>query len=247
MNIKDLANNIYLRKLYTQVTMRFAYSIKQKLRIAILLFFIMACSILIRILEDKSVNKMNASFISLYNDRLVPAMDLYHVVENVNARKELLESVIYSNAKVPQENLKSKLIAYNANIDSLIRKYEQTYLVQQEKKDLIRLKQSLQEILSMEQKLVNYMHNEDAEMVLIFYETSGKQIFLNTTNHLSSLIDTQTKVGNDIIKQTEQIVSGTKIYSNLQLALAILIGVLIVGILFTSNVVNIRNDNFTLN
>jgi hypothetical protein len=247
MNIKDLANNIYLRKLYTQVTMRFAYSIKQKLRIAILLFFIMACSILIRILEDKSVNKMNASFISLYNDRLVPAMDLYHVVENVNARKELLESVIYSNAKVPQEDLKSKLIAYNANIDSLIRKYEQTYLVQQEKKDLIRLKQSLQGILSMEQKLVNYMHNEDAEMVLIFYETSGKQMFLNTTNHLSSLIDTQTKVGNDIIKQTEQIVSGTKIYSNLQLALAILIGVLIVGILFTSNVVNIRNDNFTLN
>jgi hypothetical protein len=227
--------------------MRFAYSIKQKFRIAILLFFIIACSILIRILEDKSVNKMNASFISLYNDRLVPAMDLYHVVENVNARKNLIESVIYSNATVSQMNLKGKLTGYNANIDSLIRKYEQTYLVQQEKKDLMQLKQSLQRILLMEQKLLNYIHNQEAEMVLNFYETTGKQMFLNTTDHLSRLIDTQTKVGNDIIKQTERIVSGTKIYSNLQLALAIFIGVLIVGILFTSNVVNIRNDNFNLN
>jgi hypothetical protein len=207
----------------------------------------MACSILIRILEDKSVNKMNASFISLYNDRLVPAMDLYHVVENVNARKNLIESVIYSNATVSQMNLKGKLTGYNANIDSLIRKYEQTYLVQQEKKDLMQLKQSLQRILLMEQKLLNYIHNQEAEMVLNFYETTGKQMFLNTTDHLSRLIDTQTKVGNDIIKQTERIVSGTKIYSNLQLALAIFIGVLIVGILFTSNVVNIRNDNFNLN
>jgi len=227
--------------------MRFAYSIKQKVKIAVLLFFIMTCSILIRILEDKSVKNMNESFISLYNDRLVPAMDLYHIVENLYARRNIIESVLYTNAQPDQLDLRGNLSKYNRNIDSLVNKYEKTYLVQQEKVQLLDLKKNLKDILMMEQKLVNYTYNNQSQVALTNYERRGKAMFSNATNYLTKLIDTQKQVGNEIITDTERIVSGSKIYSNLQLALAILIGILIVGILFTSNVVNIRNENFNLN
>lgn len=227
--------------------MRFAYSIKQKAKIAILLFFVMTCSILIRMLEDKSVKNMNESFISLYNDRLIPAMDLFHIVENLYARRNMIENIMYSDAKAQQVNLQENLTAYNSNIDSLMKKYEKTYLVQQEKVHLQDLKKSLQATLKMEQELVRYIYNNQPENAAVIYESKGKTLFAGTTAHLSALIDTQKQVGNEIIEHTERIVSGSKIYSSLQIALAILIGILIVGILFTSNVVNIRNDKFNLN
>jgi hypothetical protein len=50
-----------------------------------------------------------------------------------------------------------------------------------------------------------------------------------------------------LIKDSEFAVSGTRIYSSLQLALAIIIGILIVAIVFASNVVKIPNDKFKLN
>lgn len=227
--------------------MRFAYSIKQKFQIAVLLFFVMACSILIRILEDKSMSNMNASFVTLYNDRLIPAMDLYHIVDNVYSRKNMIESVVYSKTAAENINLKNRLVVYNKNIDSLLIKYEKTYLVEQEKVHLKSLKQSLQSILQMEQQLVSSIYRQEGATALTLYESQAKPLFLKTTAHLTAMIDTQKQVGNEIIKHTENIVSGTKIYSNLQLALAILIGILIVGILFTSNVVNIRNDNYRMN
>jgi hypothetical protein len=227
--------------------MRFAYSIQQKVKIAVLLFFIMTCSILIRILEDKSVKNMNESFISLYNDRLVPAMDLYHIVENLYARRNIIESVLYTNVQAHQLDLRGNLARYNRNIDSLVNKYEKTYLVQQEKVQLQDLKKNLKSIMTMEQRLVNHVYNNQSAVALNDYERQGKAMFSNATNYLTKLIDTQKQVGNEIITDTERIVSGSKIYSNLQLALAILIGILIVGILFTSNVVNIRNDKFNLN
>jgi len=139
------------------------------------------------------------------------------------------------------------LARYNRNIDSLVNKYEKTYLVQQEKVQLQDLKKNLKSIMTMEQRLVNHVYNNQSAVALNDYERQGKAMFSNATNYLTKLIDTQKQVGNEIITDTERIVSGSKIYSNLQLALAILIGILIVGILFTSNVVNIRNDKFNLN
>lgn len=227
--------------------MRFAYSLKQKAKIAVLLFFIMTCSVLIRILEDKSVKNMNESFITLYNDRLIPAMDLYHIVENLYARRNSIENVLYSKAPATDRGLRQNLSRFTHNIDSLVNKYEKTYLVQQEKVQLQDLKQNLKGILRMEQELVAQIYNNQGASALQLYETQGKDLFSGANAHLTKLIDTQKQVGNELIEHTERIVSGTKIYSNLQLALAILIGILIVGILFTSNVVNIRNDKYNLN
>ena len=57
------------------------------MKIAGLLFCIMACTLLIRFLEDKSVKNMNKSFVSMYNDRLIPATDLFFVAEHTYQKK----------------------------------------------------------------------------------------------------------------------------------------------------------------
>ncbi|NRF40447.1 MCP four helix bundle domain-containing protein [Pedobacter foliorum] len=229
--------------------MRFAYSIKQKMKIAVLLFCIMACTILIRFLEDKSVKSMNESFVSMYNDRLIPATDLFYVAENAYAKKSMIEEFLNTAAEQSFSSaaFKEQLADYNRAIDSLIKKYEKTFLVKQEKEKLIVLKDGLESTGQIEDKILKFAANKDIANARKLYDQEGRASSKGTIQKLSELMRIQTQVGEELIKDSAFMVSGSKLYSTLQVALAIVIGILIVGIVFTSNVVKINNDKFNLN
>lgn len=229
--------------------MRFAYSVKQKMKIAVLLFCIMACTILIRFLEDKSVKSMNESFISLYNDRLIPATDLFYIAEYVDQKRSLLEDMLYSSSEVVFnfEALRTDLQKINISVDSLIQTYEKTYLVKQEKENIAELKANLSAVKTIEMRTMNIVKNQGLEKARNVHELMGRKASGDVIKGLSELMRIQRIVGAELTRDTEFMVSGNKLYSAFQTVLAIVIGILIVGIVFTSNVVNIRNDKFNLN
>jgi len=223
--------------------MSFKHTIKQKSKIAIFLFGVMACTILIRLLEDKSIKEMNNAFISMYNDRLIPATDLFYLAENLYAKRYLLESMIEKKSTDSRIELIKKLGSHDANINSLIAKYEKTLLTPQEKKYLGDLKQQLKA-------------NNKIESVLLNDQTiNNKEDFIQQTNasfneiakKLTELTQLQRNVGEELIKDSNILVSGSNLYSNIQFALAIVIGILIVAIVTTSNVVKVANEKFNLN
>ncbi len=227
--------------------MKFAHSIKQKTKVALLLFCVMVCLILVRILEDKSIKQMNNSFISLYNDRLIPATDLFFIAEKLNLKKDLIESYLNNELALnSQKNIQQSLLSYNESIDSLLLKYEKTFLVNLEKKHLIELKSNILASRIIEKNITSnsqLKEKSDTESITILLKDSYKGIF----NKLSELTQIQSKIGDELIKNSKSIVSGSNLYSTIQFFLAIIIGVLIVSILFTSNVINIKNENFKLN
>ncbi len=227
--------------------MKFAHSIKQKTKVALLLFCVMVCLILVRILEDKSIKQMNNSFISLYNDRLIPATDLFFIAEKLNLKKDLIESYLNNELALnSQKNIQQSLLSYNESIDSLLLKYEKTFLVNLEKKHLIELKSNILASRIIEKNITTnsqLKEKSDTESITILLKDSYKGIF----NKLSELTQIQSKIGDELIKNSKSIVSGSNLYSTIQFFLAIIIGVLIVSILFTSNVINIKNENFKLN
>lgn len=228
--------------------MRFAYSIKQKMKIAMLLFCIMACTLLIRFLEDKSVKSMNASFVSMYNDRLIPATDLFYVAEKAYSKKSLFEDALYEPEHLfDAVKLKTQLAVLNNSIDSLIQKYGKTLLVKQEKEQLEQLKQGLGSTVQVENKILATAGNQGITAARVLYETEGRESSKATIKKLSELMSIQKQVGEELIKDSAFMVSGNKIYSAFQVVLAVVIGILIVGIVFTSNVVKISNDKFNLN
>ncbi|MFD2288152.1 hypothetical protein GJU39_18495 [Pedobacter petrophilus] len=222
--------------------MKFAFSLKNKLKIAFLLFCIMCCTLLIRVLEDKSVAKINESFISMYNDRLVPATDLYFIAENLYHKNAILQDALV-NQNTHSLNSISKINKHNRRIDSVINKYEMTLLVEQEQTFLNELKKSLKLQQQLEMKVLNSEGEERSKI----YGSRGQKITNQTLAKLSALIKIQSKVGNELIKDSKIFVSGTKIYSTLQGILAVLIGVMIVSIISASNVVKISNEKFNLN
>ena len=229
--------------------MKLAYSIKNKMTIAVMLFCIMGCSILIRILEDESIKDINSAFVSMYNDRLIPATDLFHLAENVYAKRYLLEEALYNTDSISIDHsfLKRQLAAHNTDIDSLVHKYEQTFLIKQERKQLDELKAQLEDSRKIENEILKRSDQHSIEAARQLFEIKGKASFITSTRKLTELTKIQTIVGQELIKDSEFAVSGTRIYSSLQLALAIIIGILIVAIVFASNVVKIPNDKFKLN
>ncbi|MDY0906552.1 MCP four helix bundle domain-containing protein [Pedobacter sp. CFBP9032] len=222
--------------------MKFAFSLKNKLKVAFLLFCIMCCSLLIRILEDKSVASINQSFISMYNDRLVPATDLYSIAESLYQKNTILQDALVDQQKNPVNNI-LKMSVHNRRIDSVINKYGLTLLVKQEQTFLNELKKSLRLQQQMEMQVLNLNGAERNRI----YESTGRKINNHTLAKLSALIKIQSKVGNELIKDSKIFVSGTKIYSTLQGVLAVLIGVMIVSIISASNMVKIQSDKFNLN
>jgi len=223
--------------------MKFAFSLKNKLKIAFLLLCIMCCTLLIRFLEDKSVEKINNAFISMYNDRLVPATDLYFIAENLYQKNAILQEVVFGNNVLQGATALVKMNKHNRNIDSVINKYELTFLVKQEQSFLNELKKALLIQQGLEAKILNLTGAEGR----IIYESMGKNAADQTLAKLSALIKIQSKVGNDLIKGSKIFVSGTKVYSTVQVILAIVIGIMIVAIISASNAVKIHNDKFNLN
>ena len=223
--------------------MKFAFSLKNKLKIAFLLFCIMCCTLLIRFLEDKSVEKINESFISMYNDRLVPATDLYFIAENLYYKNEILQETLLGNGTVHPSTGMVKMNKHNRKIDSVINKYELTLLVEQEKSFLNDLKKALTVQQGLESKILNMAGIEGRAI----YESMGRNAANQTLVKLSDLIKIQSKVGHDLIKGSKIFVSGTKVYSTLQVILAIVIGIMIVAIVSASNAVKIQSEKFNLN
>jgi len=210
-----------------------------------LLFGVMACTILIRVLEDKSIKNMNASFLSLYNDRLIPATDLFHLAENIYAKRYILGTLIEQPELAPQ-NLVLRLKKHNTNIDGLLNKYEKTYLTPQEKRNLNELKAKLNHHQIIEEEIINKNKVQPSSSKLLF-ETLGLNSFNAISQELAELTQIQSKVGEELLKDTKYLVSGSNIYSSIQFALAIIIGILIVAIMFASNVVKTANQKFNLN
>jgi hypothetical protein len=225
--------------------MKLAYSIKQKTKVAFLLFGIMLCIILVRLLEDKNIKEMGKAFTSLYNDRLIPATDLFFISEKLYAKRYALEMFVNAN-NTNNNQLKNNLVSFNNAIDSLLKKYEKTFLVANEKSYLLDLKNKLAANRLVEQNILktnDFSNSELRNKANVEIENSFKGI----SDKLAELTQVQTKVGEELIKNSETIVFGSKLYSIFQFVLAIIIGVLIVSILFASKVINVKNDKFNLN
>lgn len=229
--------------------MRLGFSVKQKIRIAALLFAVMTCSILIRFLEDESIKNMNESFLSMYNDRLIPATDLFYITEHANAKKSLLEEALYwsEHHAEAQEALIRKFAVHNTAIDSLMHKYKRTFLVKQERSKLAELNKRLVDNIKAEERIISLLKANKPGSARDLYEEAGRASADLAILKISELMGIQKDVGTELMRDSDFMVSGNKLYSTLQVVLAILIGILIVGIIFTSNVVKINNDKFNLN
>jgi len=210
----------------------------------------MACSILIRVLEDKNVKSISNSLLSMYDDRLVPASDIFYIAEHLYAKKYLIFTFINdSPINISKLTiLKSQVMPHNTSIDSLLAKYQKTYLVKQEKKYLEDFKKRLYEYKAMEDRLLQTPEGS-LQLQVNQFKNVGQVALDHAIRELSELEKLQTQVGRELMADAQFVVSGTRFFSTLQIILSIVIGIMVVVLVLESkSVINQKNNQpFNLN
>ncbi len=169
----------------------------------------------------------------MYNDRLIPSVLLHDINLLLAEKNWLIEKSIKGDSPIQPGFLSSKITQNNYKIDSLFSIYDKTYIVETEAEHLKNLKRFIAEYKSQEIQILKYIESGQIPVAVNLYDQSAQSTYIKMSQNISYLMSIQVKVGSDLLNDVDSIVSGTKLYSTLQIGLAILIGLLIMGILFT--------------
>ena len=141
-----------------------------------------------------------------------------------------------------REEIRGKLNSSNKMLDTLISKYESTYLVKEETNYLEHLKENLKTFERDETLLIN---------AAIESKDLAKNLYLNTTLRLYDELDkdlleltrVQSEIGNEFVKSQ----SSSDFISQLQIIVAIILGVIIMILIITDKQVVLKQEKYNLN
>ncbi|ODS80415.1 MAG: hypothetical protein ABS46_14285 [Cytophagaceae bacterium SCN 52-12] len=227
--------------------MKWSFVIQQKLKAALLLGGVMLLIVVVSYLSSSNINGIARSFTSIYEDRLMPAIDIIHLTEGLYSKRLLLEKHLLTNGEQDAEELREKLARHDNKIDSLLQAYEKTYLVEQESKSFLAFKNRVKEYALLEKTIVNFSKAGFREEGITLFEGKGGEVFQHTISRLNELTAIQSLVGEELQEASHSEVSLFKLYATLLILAALIIGGLILHLIYSSKIVNTERKEFHLN
>ena len=224
------------------------FSVKQRDKVALSLGGVFLVIILAYWFVNYSVGQISGQFRSVYEDRLVPALDISAITERSYKNHMLLEEHILS-AEEKEKRMLQKQIEHNQQeIDSILVKFEATYLTKQESSDLQKYKKAQQQFLSAQNSILALSNASKTEAAKKSYITLGKERFQQLLEPLHALSQLQETVGHELYASAGRNINAIKVLSYLIIGMAVVIALLVVTLLQTSRKLNaVKNQNFHLN
>lgn len=227
--------------------MKWSFVIEQKLKAAFLLGGVMLVIVLISYLSGNNIKGIERSVASIYQDRLMPAIDIIHLTDGLYSKRLLVEKHLLKGSGENPADIREKLQKYDQKIDSLLKAYEQTYLVEQESKSFLALKNRIVEYSLLEKNIMNFSAAGYHDEGLSLFEGKGGEVFQHTIGRLNELTAIQSEVGEALREASDSEVSLFKLYSTLLILAALVVGGLIIHLIFASKIVNTDRKGFNLN
>ena len=225
--------------------MKWAFAIQRKIRLAIALAIMMLLIILLSLWESYNVNKISKSFRSIYEDRLIPAVDLYLISGHIQNKRNKLVSFLFTD-KISVEEIKNVLSLENKQLDTLINKYEKTYLVKAETNHLQNLKKNLK-IFERDELLLINASLENKEFAKNLYLNTTINFYENIDQDLILLTQVQTQIGKELLAESSKSQSSSSLISQLQIIVAIILGLIIMILIITDKQVILKQEKYNLN
>jgi hypothetical protein len=233
--------------------MKWSFVIQQKLKAALLLGSIMGMIILATLLSRRNMEGIDKSFSSIYQDRLIPATTIIYLTENLYGKRLSLEEYLLANEVGNKSEIKVQLSAHNKNIDSLIKAFEKTYLVDEEAKSLTAFKNEVIKYTALERSVLNLCNAGEQEQGKKLFAVAGANTFKNTITNLNELTNIQSSIGKDLMKASKSDIASVGIISFLQIGLAVVIGLMLLLLIQNASIINKpkitseKNQYFNLN
>ncbi|WP_025762397.1 MCP four helix bundle domain-containing protein [Dyadobacter tibetensis] len=233
--------------------MKWSFIIQQKLKAALVLCSLMVLIILGTLLSSSSMKGIDKSVSSIYQDRLLPATTIIYLTENLYNKRLSLEKYLLSARPRFRKDIQSSLTAYDANIDSLIKSFEGTYLVEREAHSLVALKNRIKEYALLEEMIINLSESGRIDDGKNLFEGAGANTFQRTILNLNELTAIQSHVGQELIQESKGDMASVNAVMALQIMMAIIIGLIILTLIKNSQIIhqprvkNVKEQNFNLN
>ncbi len=218
--------------------MKWSFVIQQKLKAAFLLSGIMVFIMLNSFISQSSMDSIDQSFSSIYEDRLIPAIDIVYLSEHLYSKRLLLEKALSNKNTEELPHIAIQLNAHSKKMDSLITAFEQTSLVEEEVKSLGAFKKNIQAYAALEKTIIQLGVNSSDEASRDLFYTQGSLIFEKSIKQLGELTKIQSVVGKELMKNSHTEAYYFNLLSTLQIASAIVVGILILGLIYSSKIIN---------
>lgn len=227
--------------------MKWSFVIQQKMKAAGLLGAIMILVLGTTLLSKNNMNGIDKSFSSMYQDRLIPAIDMVHLTENLYRKRLLVERYLLAEQDVPLGEVASQLAVHNTHIDSLVRAFEKTYLVEEESKSLLAFRDRAGEYAGMERAILGLCKSGDRDAGVALFEGEGAALFQRTIIRLNELTQIQSLEGKELVRKSHSDAMQSEFLSMFQICMVVIIGLIILGLIRGAKIINMEKQPFHLN
>jgi len=204
--------------------MKWTFLIVQKLKVALafgMVFLLVFAAIAI---NRKHVSTLQETFSSVYEDRLVVEGYIYKLVEIIYSKKELLENYSYDQFL----NVAMQHRFFNDSIQHLLNEYSKTQFTDDETVYFKKLNDEFENMKMSETKYFSAVNPVDSSSVHLI------ENYNILTKYLDQLSDIQMLEGKHLLEKSLEIAASSKITYRFEIALLLVIGLIIQGLLFAS-------------
>lgn len=224
--------------------MKWTFVIQQKLKAALLLGGIMLVVVVSTILTRNDIEGIDKSFSSIYQDRLMPTIDIVYLSENLYSKRLLVEKHLLSDEGLSPTQLEQQLLKHDQKIDSLINVFSQTHMVDEESKSLTAFQQRVNEYAGIEQQVLRMSEAGNKKAGQELFEGQGTATFQRTIGRLNELTQIQSVIGQELVKESHTCVARSQNLSILQISLAVIIGVMVLGLIQSAKIIKTDRQPF---
>lgn len=195
-----------------------------------------------------TMQQVDLQFKSVYQDRLVPASYMSDILERSYQNQLLLERHLQTQQVQEMDNIHATWQQNSAAIGNVIRKFETTYLTEQENIYLNDFKQDLTKLEETQKQIFSLSSSNNKPAAQQAYRGENLQQFQKLLAPLHNMISLQEKVGHELYLSADRQVKSLKVLSYVVIAIAIFIALIIGTLLQTNRKINsIKPQNFQLN
>ncbi len=228
--------------------MSWSFESKQRNKIALAFAAIFVIIVLANWFVSYTMERVGRNFQSVYQDRLVPSLDISEILERFYQNRMLLEEHIMAEDPALHPGLQQHIVANTQTIDSLATKFEHTYLVDKELEELAAYKKQFGKLVQVQDRILSLSAQGNKAEAQNLYRTSGQEAFQGLLEPLHALIRVQGDVGQELYQSADRSVKMLKVLSYLVIGLAVIVALIVGTLLQTSRRLNnVKPQKFHLN
>lgn len=221
--------------------MKWMYSLKQKTTAALILSLVIVLTLLTNFFDQRNYKKLEASFTSIYEDRLLAESYLFNLYDNLKKKQDIFQVSGYEEFN--EKSIESKLAPLNNELDDIIVLYEDTYLTLEEDIQFYKFKELNVHLKEVENQLALPENNENYEL-----RSKHNRMTEQAFAALATLSEIQTSEGKVIKTDFDKNILTGISNSRFEITILIVIGLIIIGLIFSSRSMQIKEQgNATLN